>query len=62
MENLRAMSRLLGVHMEELPVLQGQTADDGVGGIVNDMRSKRLLIYVRCILRKLPNAIGLSVQ
>ena len=48
--------------MEDLLVLQGQTADDGVGGIVNDMRSKRLLIYVRCILRKLPNAIGLSVQ
>ena len=56
------MSRLLGVHMEELLVLQGQKADDAVSGIVDDMRSKRLLIYVRCILRKLPNAIGLSVQ
>ena len=50
-ENLCAMSRLLGVHMEELLVLQGQKADDGVGGIVDDMRSKRLLIYVRCIKR-----------
>lgn len=48
-ENLCALSRLLGVHMEELLVLQGQTADNGVGGIVDDMRSKRLLVYVRYI-------------
>lgn len=48
-ENLCALSRLLGVHMEELLVLQGQKADDGVGGIVDDMRSKRLLIYARHI-------------
>lgn len=48
-ENLCALSRLLRVHMEELLVMQGQTADGRVNGIVDDMRSKRLLIYVRYI-------------
>ena len=48
-ENLCALSRLLGVHMEELLVLQGQKTDDGISGIVDEMRSKRLLIYARYI-------------
>lgn len=48
-ENLCALSRLLGVHMEELLVLQGQTVGDRVNGTTVDMRSKRLLIYARYI-------------
>lgn len=47
-ENLCALSRLLGVHMEDLLVLQGQAVGDRANGAGDNIRMKRLLSYTRC--------------
>lgn len=46
-EHLCALSRLLNVHMEELLVLQGQSIEDNMVGIMDDARIKRLLSYMK---------------
>ena len=48
-ENLYALGRLLGIHMEELLVLQEQAVDDRKSGAMDDKRLRRMLIYVRYI-------------
>ena len=46
-EHLCALSRLLGVHMEDLLVLEGQSMFYGLEQIVDDSKIKRLLPYAR---------------
>lgn len=46
-EKLCALSSLLGVHMEELLVLQGQPINIGLYKVVQEPRSKRLLYYAQ---------------
>ena len=46
-EKLCALSSLLGVHMEELLVLEGQSMNIGVYKVVRESRSKRLLCYAQ---------------
>lgn len=45
-ENLCALSRLLGVHMEDMLVLHGQLSDAGVDR-AEGVRMKRLFSYAR---------------
>lgn len=44
-DNLCSLSILLGVHIEELLVLQGQPMLCGVEKVVKEPRMKRLLLY-----------------
>lgn len=46
-EHLCALSKLLGVHMEDLLVLEGQPMFYGMDVVVNDPKAKRLLSYTR---------------
>lgn len=46
-EKLCALSSLLGVHMEELLVLEGQSMNIGLYKVVRESRSKRLLYYAQ---------------
>lgn len=46
-EKLCALSNLLGVHMEELLVLQGQPMNIGLHKVVQKPRDKRLLCYAQ---------------
>lgn len=46
-EKLCALSNLLGVHMEELLVLQGQPINIGLYKVAQEPRSKRLLYYAQ---------------
>lgn len=46
-EKLCALSNLLGVHMEELLVLEGQPMNIGMYKVVQEPRSKRLLCYAQ---------------
>ncbi|MBD5500280.1 MAG: helix-turn-helix transcriptional regulator [Lachnospiraceae bacterium] len=48
-EHLCALSRLLNVHMEDLLVLQGQSAENNVVEVTDDARIRRLLLYMKCI-------------
>ncbi len=48
-ESLYSLSSLLGVHMEELLVLQGQSTNIGVYKVVQEPRNKRLLYYAQCL-------------
>lgn len=50
-EKLYALSILLGVHMEELLVLQGQTMYIGLYKVVQNPKDKRLLYYVQYLKR-----------
>jgi len=44
-EKLYALSSLLGVHMEELLVLQGQSMSMGIYKVMQEPQTKRLLYY-----------------
>ena len=48
-DHLCALSRVLGVHMEDLLVLKGQPAVCDYVAITGDLGIKRLLAYTRCI-------------
>lgn len=48
-ESLYSLSSLLGVHMEELLVMQGQSTNIGVYKVVQEPRNKRLLYYAQCL-------------
>lgn len=50
-EHLCALSKLLNVHMEDLLVMQGQSAEDDMIQWINDARAVRLLSYRKlCLL------------
>lgn len=46
-EKLCALSNLLGVHMEELLVLQGQSMNIGLYKVAQEPRIKRFLCYAQ---------------
>lgn len=46
-EHLCALSKLLNVHMEDLLVLQGQPIEDNIVATMDDVRSRRLLSYMK---------------
>ena len=48
-DHLCALSRLLGVHMEDLLVLKGQPAVCDYTAVIGDSRVNRLLAYARGI-------------
>lgn len=48
-ENLYALSNLLGVHMEDLLVLQGKPMYVGLYKVATEPRIKRLLYYVQSL-------------
>ena len=48
-EHLCALSRLLDVHMEDLLVLQGQSMGDNIVEVTDDVRIRRLLLYMKCL-------------
>ena len=48
-EHLCALSRLLNVHMEDLLVLQGQSMGDNIVEVTDDVRIRRLLLYMKCL-------------
>lgn len=50
-EKLYALSILLGVHMEELLVLQGQPVNIGLYKVAQEPKDKRLLYYVQRLQR-----------
>ncbi|MCI6331070.1 MAG: helix-turn-helix domain-containing protein [Lachnospiraceae bacterium] len=50
-EKLYALSVLLGVHMEELLVLQGQSMNIGLYKVAQESKEKRLLYYAQCLKR-----------
>lgn len=50
-EKLYALSILLGVHMEELLVLQGQLMNVGLYKVAKKPTDKRLLYYAQCLQR-----------
>ena len=50
-EKLYALSVLLGVHMEELLVLQGQSMDIGLYKVAQEPKDKRLLCYAQRLQR-----------
>ena len=50
-EKLYALSVLLGVHMEEQLVLQGQTMYIGLYKVAQESKEKRLLYYAQCLQR-----------
>lgn len=50
-EKLYALSILLGVHMEELLVLQGQPMNIGLYRVAHKAKDKRLLYYVQRLQR-----------
>ena len=50
-EKLYALSILLGVHMEELLVLQGQSMNIGLYKVAQEPKDKRLLYFAQRLLR-----------
>lgn len=46
-EHLCALSRLLNVHMEDMLVLQGQSVEDNIVEGMDDIRKRRLLLYIK---------------
>ena len=48
-DHLCALSKLLGIHMEDLLVLEGQPAVCDYAAITGDSRFNRLLAYARSI-------------
>ena len=50
-EKFYALSTLLGVHMEELLVLQGQSMNIGLDKVAQEPKDKRLLYYAQCLQR-----------
>lgn len=46
-EHLCALSKLLNVHMEDLLVLQGQPVEDNIVEVMDDVRIRRLMSYIK---------------
>lgn len=47
-EHLCALSKLLNVHMEDLLVLQGQSAEEDIAERLGYQRTRRLVSYMKC--------------